>query len=151
MTDIITELHDRIRNECTEVDADKAYDDFLDECYSLKSVGGPFAHMCASKVLEECDPVAYRCGFSDWLDSEDLVDVGIDRDEYYWRSDCERERDRFIDELEAEADNAQAEIDELCADEDQTVTPEFHREHSDLLGQLQSVLDKIAELRKYIF
>ena len=23
-----------------------------------------------SKVLSECDPIAYRCGFNDWLDGE---------------------------------------------------------------------------------
>ena len=58
-----TELHDR-------------YNEMLDDCYSFASVGGIFAHMSPSEVLKKCDEVAYRCGFSDWLDSEEYVEVG---------------------------------------------------------------------------
>ncbi len=146
MTNIITELHDRIRNECTEVDADKAYDDFLDECYSFKIVGGPFAHMCASTVLEECDPVAYRCGFSDWLDSEDLVDIGVDRDEYYRRHDCEQERDKFIDELEADIEHWESQQDDID-EESETYAEEF----ADFEALIDDARLKTAELRKYVF
>lgn len=151
MTDIITELHDRIRNECDEVDADKEYDVFLDECYSFRTVGGPFAYMCASKVLEECDPVAYRCGFSDWLDGEDLVDIGVGGYEYYWRDDCEQERDKFIEELEGYLSDLDDERSELEDPENETSAEQLDLELN-RIDILRATYEKqIAELRKYVF
>lgn len=49
------------------------YDEMLDETLSvsLPEMGG----FDASRVLKALDPIAYRCGFHDWLDSE-----GIDSD-----------------------------------------------------------------------
>lgn len=47
-----------------------AYDEFLNE------VDGPFkiGHLTfdASRVLRELDPIAYRVGFFDWADAEDI-------------------------------------------------------------------------------
>jgi hypothetical protein len=43
------------------------YDDMLNEVYPET----PF-NIEASRILAECDPIAYRCGFHDWLDSEDM-------------------------------------------------------------------------------
>ena len=37
-------------------------------------------------MLKECDPIAYRCGFNDWLDAEvsdGNIDYNDERDEYY--------------------------------------------------------------------
>ena len=50
-----------------------AYDEMLDEVYALEEGGFPYA---ASRVLKEIDPIAYREGFWNWLDSE-----GIDSDD----------------------------------------------------------------------
>ena len=50
-----------------------AYDEILDEVYDLASVDFSYA---ASRVLKEIDPIAYREGFWNWLDSE-----GIDSDD----------------------------------------------------------------------
>lgn len=49
------------------------YDEMLDETLSvsLPEMGG----FDASRVLKALDPIAYRCGFHDWLDGE-----GIDSD-----------------------------------------------------------------------
>lgn len=47
----------------------EAYDDMLDEIH-----GEPMGYP-ASRILREVDPIAYRVGFHDWLDSE-----GIDSD-----------------------------------------------------------------------
>ncbi len=52
-------------------DYEQMYDDFLDEIYGEINVG---VTLSASKVLSECDPIAYRCGFNDWLDAEGLTD-----------------------------------------------------------------------------
>lgn len=43
-----------------------AYIDWLDDVYGEVSVCG--YNMYASTILEKCDPIAFRCGFSDWED-----------------------------------------------------------------------------------
>lgn len=45
----------------------EAYDDMLDEVYPDQIFGIP-----ASRILREVDPIAYRVGFSDWLDSPEV-------------------------------------------------------------------------------
>lgn len=50
-------------------DAIEAYDETLNDHY-----GEPMGYP-ASRILREVDPIAYRVGFHDWLDSE-----GIDSD-----------------------------------------------------------------------
>lgn len=85
------------------LDMDSRYDDMLDECYSFEDVGGPFASMLPSNVLSECDPVAYRCGFNDWIDGELGESCAEFEGEYY---DLEALRDcvqEAIDSLEADA------------------------------------------------
>jgi len=62
-----------------EANAIEAYEDMLNDCY-------PMADICGYKVqpayaLKECDPIAYRCGFSDWLDSEGLTTYEDEADE----------------------------------------------------------------------
>ena len=58
----------------TWYDAEQAFDEMLDECYPALRVG--YLVFSPSKVLLNCDPVAYRTELLDWLDSE-----GIDTDE----------------------------------------------------------------------
>lgn len=45
----------------------KAYDDYLDEIYPDQILNIP-----AGRILREIDPIAYRVGFSDWLDSPEV-------------------------------------------------------------------------------
>jgi len=47
---------------------DERYREYLDEIYPDVEVAG--VGFTASRILSECDPVAYRGGFVDWLDSE---------------------------------------------------------------------------------
>lgn len=51
-----------------EAEAHQQYDDMLDECYPDQVMGIP-----ASLILYKCDPIAYSCGFDDWLDSCELT------------------------------------------------------------------------------
>ena len=44
------------------------YDEVLDEVYEPVTVTG--MQYQTSRALRELDPIAYRCGFNDWLDSE---------------------------------------------------------------------------------
>jgi hypothetical protein len=53
-----------------ESDALNRYRDEIDECHDVKIFGMSF---CASRVLEELDPIAFNCGFSDWLDTNELT------------------------------------------------------------------------------
>jgi len=51
-----------------ESEAYEQYDNMLDECYPDQVMGIP-----ASEILKKCDPIAYSCGFDDWLDSSELT------------------------------------------------------------------------------
>ncbi|MCR6713129.1 MAG: hypothetical protein NVV57_10725 [Demequina sp.] len=50
------------------------YDEALDEAY-----GEPMGYQ-ASRVLKAVDPIAYRCGFHDWLDGEGVVSDTLEGD-----------------------------------------------------------------------
>lgn len=64
------------------------YNEFLDECYpTVKVCGYDFS---PSYALKELDPTAYRCGFIDWLDSENLT---TDEDEADEEENDEEEND----------------------------------------------------------
>jgi hypothetical protein len=57
----------------TYIDEDEAlqqYRDTIDENTDVVICGISF---CASRILEELDPIAFNCGFSDWLDSMELT------------------------------------------------------------------------------
>ena len=65
--------------------ADEQYREFLDEINPIVTICG--MEYLPSTVLEQVDPIAYRCGFNDWLDSENLVETdqpeldGIDEED----------------------------------------------------------------------
>tara|TARA_R100001510_G_C7649768_1_gene207238 strand:- start:1631 stop:1825 length:195 start_codon:yes stop_codon:yes gene_type:complete len=50
-----------------EYDAEEMYDEWLDSMGEVEVCGLTY---CASRVLKEIDPIAYRCGFNDFLDAE---------------------------------------------------------------------------------
>ena len=45
------------------------YEEMLDECYPTYNFNG--MEYTAGTILKECDPIAFRVGFNDWLDSLD--------------------------------------------------------------------------------
>lgn len=146
MRDIIQELHDKVKDDLTALDVDSMYDDMLDECYDLSTVGGPFSHMLASKVLEDCDPVAYRCGFTDWLDSERFYEVD---GEYYHGTDLERIKDELVDELETELSDLQEELEDEEPETDGW-SEAYHRQQ-DKMTEINELEELVAKLRKYSF
>lgn len=93
---------ERVKAELDSLDTEESYRDMLDECYSFKAVGGIFAAMSPANVLEEVDPVAYRCGLNDYEDS--LTDSYTEIDEEYYSTD---EVDAIREEVEAEMDEAE--------------------------------------------
>ena len=58
----------------TMSEAIEAYDDMLNEIHDWPVIGG--ISFAPSDILRECDPIAYRVGFHDWIDAE-----GIDTDD----------------------------------------------------------------------
>ena len=58
----------------TMSEAIEAYDDMLNEIHEWPVIGG--ISFAPSDILRECDPIAYRVGFHDWIDAE-----GIDTDD----------------------------------------------------------------------
>ena len=52
--------------EISEQEAEERFDEMLD-CEGLVKVGS--LEFYPSKILSCCDPIAYRCGFSDFTDS----------------------------------------------------------------------------------
>lgn len=74
-------------------DYDEAlYDEMLNEIYGVINVG---VTLQAAEVLSECDPTAYRCGFTDWVDSlgDDFdggrYECGVCGDRYKYHDDAE--------------------------------------------------------------
>lgn len=53
-----------------ESDATDRYNEMLDEVYETVKIGD--LHFDPSRVLSEMDPVAWREGFNDWLNFEEL-------------------------------------------------------------------------------
>ena len=51
----------------TEEEAYEMYDEMLDQCYEPYNMSGMI--YMPSDILKECDPIAYRVGFSDYADS----------------------------------------------------------------------------------
>ena len=85
-----------IKDEST---LDQEYRDMIDDFNEVKIMGMSY---CASRVLEELDPIAYRCGFNDWLDSEEWEEF---EDDYMKRDYIEKvteEYEEYLEELENE-------------------------------------------------
>jgi len=143
MRDIIAELEVKIREDLVNIDVDESYDQMLDECYDLSTVGGPFSHMLASRVLRECDPIAYRCGVSDYTDSLEAIEVSGD---YYHQREAECVKDALVDELQDEIDDLQGQLDDLDPSEVENI------EECDSLGsEIAEIEELITKLRKYSF
>ena len=77
-------------------DYEDQYNDMLDECYP------ELFNMQPSRILRECDPIAYRCGLLDYIDGLDVSD-----DTNY--QDLAQE----IEELESEIEELESEIEDL--------------------------------------
>ena len=132
-------------------DMNSAYREMLDDSYSFKSVGGPFACMQPSRVLEECDPTAFRCGFNDWLDSEEVTEIG---DEYFDSKELEDIQEQVADAMDSEITDLESAIEDLEDDLEEIEANtagdpvEFQDKQNDLAGKRQSIDDSAAELEE---
>ncbi len=63
-----------IKENCTAVDAEDEFEEMLNECYESVKVG--CCEWDAGYVMKELDPVAFRCGVSEYLaDDEQFVEI----------------------------------------------------------------------------
>ena len=87
----------RIIAELEPVDLEQLYRDMLDECEPEVKVAG--LSFCASRIVEELDPVAFRCGVCDYADSlvNDSITEEIGGNHYDYR-----EAESIVEEVEAE-------------------------------------------------
>jgi len=88
-------VEERVKEELTPVNANKRYDEMLDEVSGEIRIGS--ITFDASRVLEELDPIAYRCGFSDWLDGAELEEID---GEYYEQSEVDDIKEETENEIE---------------------------------------------------
>ena len=105
-------LVSKIQEELTPIDMDQRYDDMLDELYP------ELFGLLPSRILKECDPIQYNCGFSDWEDSELNETVVEVNGEYYDKAEVDELEDSLDEEDEAQAEaEAEAENEEEVEDE----------------------------------
>jgi hypothetical protein len=103
MNDKVKELSEkRIVAELEPVDLEQLYRDMLDEVEPEVKVAG--LSFCASRIVEELDPVAFRCGVCDYADSmvNDTITDEIEGNHYDLR-----EAQEIVDEVEAELEEVE--------------------------------------------
>jgi uncharacterized protein YlxW (UPF0749 family) len=98
LKDLIKETENKIQNfDKSEYLTDEKYDEMLDDCYGEVNICGMTFY--SSVAFRELDPIAYRCGFSDFADS-------MDNDEFEEYTELQEELKELQEELkELESDN----------------------------------------------
>ena len=96
----IIDLQNRIDNfEVSDHINESDYDDYIDEINGDVEILG--MSYSASRVLQEIDPIAYRCGLSDYADTLDPSDF----DEYNDMLEELEELELELEELELELED----------------------------------------------
>ena len=98
-----------------EPDLHDHYDEMLDDTYQEEIDQVSFISLpCPSELLKEHDPVAYRCGYNDYLDSFDFNELEEYQDLLQQKEEIENE----ISELEDQIEEVQEEIETLEEEEE---------------------------------
>lgn len=82
--------------ELDSSDYEDQYDDMLNDCYN------EVFNILPSRILSECDPIAYSCGLNDYVDSMELSDS----EEY-------KTLEEELEELNSELEELEEELEEL--------------------------------------
>lgn len=135
---LIARLVSHVTSECPEVDMEERFCRTIDEIYSFKDVGGPFAYMTPSDVLREMSPTDFRMGVADQSDRENVYEIG---NAYYDADKVEDARMEFLMELSRDLDEAREEQEELAA---------IENHDTEELAEVQRNLDKIEQLEEEI-
>lgn len=92
--------------DCIEIDVDDLEDEYkemLDEC------NGYFMGYSASRILEELDPTAFRCGLNDYCDSKDIEDT----QEWIEANEKVETIESEIEDLESQIEDLEQDIEDL--------------------------------------
>lgn len=139
---LILSLTEYIQSECSPVDMEQRFRESIDSCYDFKSVGGPFACMTPSHVLEQMDPTAFRCGVSDQSDNENAYEI---EGEYYDSDKVNEAREAFVEDLQTELNEAQAELDELEEQEEEDSDPDGITEARATVARLEAQIEAVED------
>jgi len=66
----------------SEQDMADQFEEMLDEVYGTVSVAG--MEYDTARALKELDPIAYRCGMLDYVDSLDMEEVSFETFDLFW-------------------------------------------------------------------
>lgn len=116
---IEAELEKRVKEDLKPIDLEELYRDMLDECEPEVKVAG--LSFSASRIIEELDPTAFRCGVNDYADSliGETISEEIDG-EYYNLDEVNDIRDEIESELDEEEE--EKEWDDLNATTKEEIT-----------------------------
>jgi hypothetical protein len=86
----------------TEEDAETSYCELLDELHEINP-GSLFENYSGSTMLELIDPIAYRCGFADYIGTNDeyYYELFVDENVFYMSEETYNE---CIDILNSETE-----------------------------------------------
>jgi len=101
---IEAELEKRVKEDLKPIDLEELYRDMIDECEPVVRVGG--LSFTPSRIIEELDPTAFRCGVSDYADSLIGETLSEEIDGEYYNLD---EVNDIRDEIESELDEEEEE------------------------------------------
>ena len=92
--------------DCIEIDVDdfeEQYKEMLDDCY------GDFHGFEYSRILEELDPTAFRCGLNDYCDSKDVEET----QEWIEANEKVEAIESEIEDLESSIEDLESDIEDL--------------------------------------
>lgn len=101
MSDILTKAKEKLEDmeqdpaSYWEDEAHAEYDQMLDECNTCPQCGRGGANF-----LKNDDPIAYRCGFSDYMDGERAKEFAEQQDDYKELKDAIEEAESKLSDLE---------------------------------------------------
>ncbi len=134
-TSLVDGMIAHVVSELNAIDVEQRFRDMLDEIYDFDNVGGPFSHMLPSEVLEEMDPIAFRCGCADHSSSEDWYEINGDQ---YEIREVDEAADEYIADLESQLTDLESDLAELEANEEEDGASETKQQIANLQAEIDA-------------
>lgn len=111
--ELIAKINEEVKF-VTDDELHEQYDESLNEsgCVTVAGMG-----FWPSDILKNCDEVAYRAGFNDWLDGQDYIEID---GEQYPKDEVEDFLDGLKDDLESAIQDAEENDEESGEETDMT-------------------------------
>lgn len=81
-------IQEKLGDEFTIINPEKAAKDMLDDTYSFKQVGGPFQSMSVGDVLAHYDPISFREELNNFIDYKVKCQQWIEYGQALWPRDA---------------------------------------------------------------